>query len=94
MKYIQLYNSCFNQDLVQLKEEPLDVINGDIEKDPLAIEETNLVKLENFKVENESVTLKKVLESLQDISSDDDIYEYKWSLVLYSLRLTIPEIGS
>ncbi|XP_075236958.1 uncharacterized protein LOC142333556 isoform X2 [Lycorma delicatula] len=88
MKYIQLYNSCFNQDLVQLKEEPLDVINGDIEKDPLAIEETNLVKLENFKVENESVTLKKVLESLQDISSDDDIYEYKWSLVLYSLRLT------
>ncbi|XP_075237075.1 endochitinase-like [Lycorma delicatula] len=60
MKYIQLYNSCFNQDLVQLKEEPLDVINGDIEKDPLAIEETNLVKLENFKVENESVTLKKM----------------------------------
>ncbi|XP_075217634.1 uncharacterized protein LOC142322438 isoform X2 [Lycorma delicatula] len=48
------------QDLVQLKEEPLDVINGDIEKDPLAIEETNLVKLENFKVENESVTLKKM----------------------------------
>ncbi|XP_075223483.1 uncharacterized protein LOC142325511 [Lycorma delicatula] len=40
-------------DLVQLKEEPLDIINGDIEKDPLAIEETNLVKLENLKVEND-----------------------------------------
>ncbi|XP_075220985.1 uncharacterized protein LOC142324157 isoform X2 [Lycorma delicatula] len=66
MKYIQLYNSCFNQDLVQLKEEPLDVINGDIEKDPLAIEETNLVKLENFKVENESVTLKKDLVQLKE----------------------------
>ncbi|XP_075237158.1 uncharacterized protein LOC142333658 isoform X2 [Lycorma delicatula] len=36
---------------VQLKEEPLD-INGDIEKDPLAIEESNVVKLENLKVEN------------------------------------------
>ncbi|XP_075237792.1 uncharacterized protein LOC142334010 [Lycorma delicatula] len=35
----------------QLKEEPLD-INGDIEKDPLAIEESNVVKLENLKVEN------------------------------------------
>ncbi|XP_075236443.1 uncharacterized protein LOC142333302 [Lycorma delicatula] len=41
--------------LVQLKEEPLDVINGDIEKDPLAIEEINLVKSENFKVENERI---------------------------------------
>ncbi|XP_075229628.1 uncharacterized protein LOC142329160 isoform X2 [Lycorma delicatula] len=59
-------------DLVQLKEEPLDVINGDIEKDPLAIEETNLVKLENFKVENESVTLKKEvdLEQLKEQSLD------------------------
>ncbi|XP_075228198.1 uncharacterized protein LOC142328376 [Lycorma delicatula] len=42
-------------DLVQLKEEPLNVINGDIEKDPLAIEETNLVKSENLKVENERI---------------------------------------
>ncbi|XP_075215436.1 uncharacterized protein LOC142321330 [Lycorma delicatula] len=41
------------KDLVQLKEEPLDVINDDIPKDPLAIEETNLVKSENFKVEND-----------------------------------------
>ncbi|XP_075232038.1 uncharacterized protein LOC142330563 [Lycorma delicatula] len=43
-------------DLVQLKEEPLDVISGDIEKDSLAIEET-LVKLENVKVENERVSV-------------------------------------
>ncbi|XP_075235747.1 uncharacterized protein LOC142332928 isoform X2 [Lycorma delicatula] len=42
-----------------MKEEPLDVINGDIEKDPLAIEETNLVKLENLKVENERVIIDK-----------------------------------
>ncbi|XP_075228243.1 uncharacterized protein LOC142328414 isoform X1 [Lycorma delicatula] len=41
------------KDLVQLKEEPLDVINDDIPKDPLAIEETNLVKSENLKVEND-----------------------------------------
>ncbi|XP_075236565.1 uncharacterized protein LOC142333397 isoform X3 [Lycorma delicatula] len=39
--------------LLQLKEEPPNVINGDIEKDPLAIEEMNLVILENLKVENE-----------------------------------------
>ncbi|XP_075237652.1 uncharacterized protein LOC142333919 isoform X3 [Lycorma delicatula] len=39
--------------LVQMKEEPLDIINGDIEKDPLAIEETNIVISENFKVKNE-----------------------------------------
>ncbi|XP_075233695.1 uncharacterized protein LOC142331578 [Lycorma delicatula] len=45
--------------LVQLKEEPLDIMNGDIEKDPLAIEETNLVKTENLKVENEVVTIDK-----------------------------------
>ncbi|XP_075237737.1 uncharacterized protein LOC142333968 [Lycorma delicatula] len=45
--------------LVQLKEEPLDIMNGDIEKDPLAIEKTNLVKTENFKVENEVVTIDK-----------------------------------
>ncbi|XP_075232899.1 uncharacterized protein LOC142331109 isoform X2 [Lycorma delicatula] len=42
---------------VQLKEEPLDIIDGDIETDPLAIEETNLVKSENLKVENEEVTI-------------------------------------
>ncbi|XP_075227783.1 gamma-interferon-inducible lysosomal thiol reductase-like protein isoform X2 [Lycorma delicatula] len=48
-------------DLVQLKEELLDVINGDIEKDPLAIEDTDLVKLENFKIENERVTLKEIM---------------------------------
>ncbi|XP_075226788.1 uncharacterized protein LOC142327533 [Lycorma delicatula] len=42
---------------VQLKKEPLDIIDDDIEKDPLAIEETNLVKSENFKVENEEVTI-------------------------------------
>ncbi|XP_075237800.1 uncharacterized protein LOC142334018 [Lycorma delicatula] len=40
-------------DLVQLKEEPLDIINGDIPEDPLAIEETTLVKSENLKVESE-----------------------------------------
>ncbi|XP_075237508.1 uncharacterized protein LOC142333836 isoform X2 [Lycorma delicatula] len=39
-------------DLLQLKEEPLDINNGNIEKDPLAIEETSAVKSENFKVEN------------------------------------------
>ncbi|XP_075231920.1 uncharacterized protein LOC142330502 [Lycorma delicatula] len=42
---------------MQLKEEPLDITDGDIEKDPLAIEETNLVKSENLKVENEEVTI-------------------------------------
>ncbi|XP_075237806.1 uncharacterized protein LOC142334024 [Lycorma delicatula] len=36
-----------------VKEEPLDIINSDIPKDPLAIEETTLVKSENVKVENE-----------------------------------------
>ncbi|XP_075229180.1 uncharacterized protein LOC142328911 [Lycorma delicatula] len=41
-------------DLVQPKEESLDIINGDIEKDPLAIEETNLVRSENLTVENEA----------------------------------------
>ncbi|XP_075237798.1 uncharacterized protein LOC142334016 [Lycorma delicatula] len=40
-------------DLVRLKEEPLDIINGDIPEDPLAIEETTLVKSENLKVESE-----------------------------------------
>ncbi|XP_075235601.1 uncharacterized protein LOC142332843 [Lycorma delicatula] len=39
-------------DLLQLEEELLDISNGDIEKDPLAIEETNLV-------ENEVVTIDK-----------------------------------
>ncbi|XP_075237612.1 uncharacterized protein LOC142333903 isoform X2 [Lycorma delicatula] len=41
--------------LVHLKEEPLDIMNGSIEKDPLAIEDTN--KSENLKVENEVVRL-------------------------------------
>ncbi|XP_075236564.1 uncharacterized protein LOC142333397 isoform X2 [Lycorma delicatula] len=45
--------------LLQLKEEPPNVINGDIEKDPLAIEEMNLVILENLKVENERVIIDK-----------------------------------
>ncbi|XP_075237801.1 uncharacterized protein LOC142334019 [Lycorma delicatula] len=40
-------------DLVRVKEEPLDIINGDIPKDPLAIEETTLIKSENLKVESE-----------------------------------------
>ncbi|XP_075237001.1 uncharacterized protein LOC142333578 isoform X3 [Lycorma delicatula] len=39
-------------DLLQL-EELLDISNGDIKKDLLAIEETDLVKSENLKVENE-----------------------------------------
>ncbi|XP_075227753.1 uncharacterized protein LOC142328117 isoform X2 [Lycorma delicatula] len=34
-------------------------MNGDIEKDPLAIEETTLVKPENLKVENEMVAMDK-----------------------------------
>ncbi|XP_075215232.1 uncharacterized protein LOC142321125 [Lycorma delicatula] len=42
------------KDLIILKEEPLD-INSDIPKDPLAIEDTNLVKSENVKVENEAI---------------------------------------
>ncbi|XP_075231977.1 uncharacterized protein LOC142330527 [Lycorma delicatula] len=42
-------------DLVQLKEEPVDTINGDIPKDPLAIEEINSVKSKTVKVENEVV---------------------------------------
>ncbi|XP_075237000.1 uncharacterized protein LOC142333578 isoform X2 [Lycorma delicatula] len=41
-------------DLLQL-EELLDISNGDIKKDLLAIEETDLVKSENLKVENEMV---------------------------------------
>ncbi|XP_075231117.1 uncharacterized protein LOC142330000 [Lycorma delicatula] len=45
------------EDLLQLKEEPLDIVDGDVEKDPLAIEETKLVKSENFKIENEEVTI-------------------------------------
>ncbi|XP_075237710.1 uncharacterized protein LOC142333953 isoform X3 [Lycorma delicatula] len=40
-------------DLFQLKEEPVDMINGDILKGPLAIEETNSIKSKNIKVENE-----------------------------------------
>ncbi|XP_075210145.1 uncharacterized protein LOC142317464 [Lycorma delicatula] len=46
-------------DLVQLKEEPLDVINSDTEKDPLAVEKTDLIKSENLKVENEGATVDK-----------------------------------
>ncbi|XP_075220994.1 uncharacterized protein LOC142334160 isoform X2 [Lycorma delicatula] len=40
-------------DLLQLEVELLDISNGDIIKDLLAIEETDLVKSENLKVENE-----------------------------------------
>ncbi|XP_075217777.1 uncharacterized protein LOC142322586 [Lycorma delicatula] len=40
-------------DLVQVKEEPLDIDNGDIEENPFAIEETNLVKSKNLEVDNE-----------------------------------------
>ncbi|XP_075235065.1 uncharacterized protein LOC142332501 [Lycorma delicatula] len=47
----------YQEDLLQLKEEPLYIVDGDIEKDPLAIEETKLVKSENFKIENEEVTI-------------------------------------
>ncbi|XP_075237301.1 uncharacterized protein LOC142333735 isoform X2 [Lycorma delicatula] len=39
-------------DLLQLKEEPLDISNGDNEKDPLEIEETDIVKSENVEVED------------------------------------------
>ncbi|XP_075237433.1 uncharacterized protein LOC142333797 [Lycorma delicatula] len=46
-------------DLLNLKEELLDISNGDIEKDPLAIEETDMVKLENLKVESKVVTIDK-----------------------------------
>ncbi|XP_075237610.1 uncharacterized protein LOC142333901 isoform X2 [Lycorma delicatula] len=42
-------------DLVQLKEEPVNMINGDIPKDPLSIEENTSVKSKNVKVENEVV---------------------------------------
>ncbi|XP_075237804.1 uncharacterized protein LOC142334021 [Lycorma delicatula] len=44
-------------DLVRVKEEPFDIINGDIPEDPLAIEETTLVKSENLIVESEVVTI-------------------------------------
>ncbi|XP_075215110.1 uncharacterized protein LOC142321002 [Lycorma delicatula] len=58
--------------LVQLKEEPLDIMNGDIEKDPLAIEETTLVKPENLKVENEmQINLVKLKEEPLDIMNGD-----------------------
>ncbi|XP_075210614.1 uncharacterized protein LOC142317968 [Lycorma delicatula] len=51
-------SSCLSQgDLLQLKEEPLDIVDGYIEKDPLAIEETKLIKSENLKIENEEVTI-------------------------------------
>ncbi|XP_075213788.1 uncharacterized protein LOC142319993 [Lycorma delicatula] len=46
---------CGQVNLVQLKEEPVDTIIGDIPKDPLAIEETNSVKSKTVKVENEVV---------------------------------------
>ncbi|XP_075238031.1 uncharacterized protein LOC142334149 isoform X2 [Lycorma delicatula] len=46
-------------DLVQLKQEQVDTINGDIPKEPLAIEETNSVKSKTVKVENEVVTIDK-----------------------------------
>ncbi|XP_075237483.1 uncharacterized protein LOC142333823 isoform X2 [Lycorma delicatula] len=59
-------------DLEQPKEESLDAINGDIEKDPLAIEETNVVKLENLKVENESeLDLVQLKEEPLDIINGD-----------------------
>ncbi|XP_075210580.1 uncharacterized protein LOC142317927 [Lycorma delicatula] len=45
--------------LLQLEEELLDISNGDVEKDPLAIEETDLVKSENLKDENKVVAVKK-----------------------------------
>ncbi|XP_075228185.1 uncharacterized protein LOC142328364 [Lycorma delicatula] len=46
--------NCMQQvDLVELKEEPFNMINGDIPKDPLSIEETISVKSKNVKVENE-----------------------------------------
>ncbi|XP_075237670.1 uncharacterized protein LOC142333931 isoform X2 [Lycorma delicatula] len=48
---MELYPCHIN--FIQLKEEPLDIMNDDIEKDPLAIEETNIVKSENLQVENE-----------------------------------------
>ncbi|XP_075237594.1 uncharacterized protein LOC142333886 isoform X3 [Lycorma delicatula] len=49
---MELY-PCHQINFIQLKEEPLDIMNDDIEKDPLAIEETNIVKSENLQVENE-----------------------------------------
>ncbi|XP_075237593.1 uncharacterized protein LOC142333886 isoform X2 [Lycorma delicatula] len=51
---MELYPCHIN--FIQLKEEPLDIMNDDIEKDPLAIEETNIVKSENLQVENEVFT--------------------------------------
>ncbi|XP_075214305.1 uncharacterized protein LOC142320434 isoform X2 [Lycorma delicatula] len=59
-------------DLLQLEEELLDVSNSDIEKDPLAIEETDLVKSENLKVENKAQEdLLQLEEVLLDISNGD-----------------------
>ncbi|XP_075237781.1 uncharacterized protein LOC142334000 [Lycorma delicatula] len=49
-----------------------DVSNGDIEKDPLAIEETDLIKSENLKVENKvQVDLLQLKEELLDINNGD-----------------------
>ncbi|XP_075237639.1 uncharacterized protein LOC142333913 [Lycorma delicatula] len=58
-------------DLLQLEVELLDISNGDI-KDLLAIEETDLVKSENLKVENEmQADLLQLEEELLDISIGD-----------------------
>ncbi|XP_075214451.1 uncharacterized protein LOC142320490 isoform X2 [Lycorma delicatula] len=59
-------------DLVQLKQEPVDTINGDIPKDPLAIEETNSVKSKTVKVENE-VESEKVLPQLNLNMKTDEL---------------------
>ncbi|XP_075213617.1 uncharacterized protein LOC142319829 [Lycorma delicatula] len=59
------------KDLVQLKEEPLD-INGDVPKDPLAIEETDFFKSEDLKVENEEQKdLVQLKEEPLDVINDD-----------------------
>ncbi|XP_075230283.1 uncharacterized protein LOC142329495 [Lycorma delicatula] len=59
-------------DLVQLKQEQVDTINGDIPKDPLAIEETNSVKSKTVKVENE-VESEKVLPQLNLNMKTDEL---------------------
>ncbi|XP_075235842.1 uncharacterized protein LOC142332975 isoform X2 [Lycorma delicatula] len=46
-------------DLIQLKEEPVNMINGGIPKDPLSLEENISVKSKNVKVENEVITINK-----------------------------------
>ncbi|XP_075227652.1 uncharacterized protein LOC142328256 [Lycorma delicatula] len=66
-------NTSFDHqvELLRLKEESFDIFNGDIPKDPLAIEETNLVKSEGLKNESEvQKDLMRLKEEPLDINSD------------------------